>query len=92
MSRKSSKQTTIAPTTNGAAKHGRVIRVVAITNPTTKHTVLAGATLDGRVSDARLAKRLGVKKVTGWVEVEASSWKEATKLFRAGKGKKVALK
>jgi hypothetical protein len=67
---------------------GVVIRVATLTNPRTKRTVLERVTAKGLLSK-RAAKHLGVKKVASWVEVAAQRWADATKLVRAGKGKKV---
>ncbi len=68
----------------------RVIRLVALKNAQTKRQVFARVTANGRLG-TRDAKHLGVKRVAAWVEVEASRWAAATKLVRAGKGKRVTL-
>ena len=69
-------------------KSGSVIRIATLTNPKTKRQVFERVTADGRLSK-RAAANLGVKRVAKWIEVAASSWAQATKLARAGKGKTV---
>jgi hypothetical protein len=71
------------------AKSLSVIRIAKLKNPKTDREVLERVTADGRLSKRAVAK-LGVKKVATWTEVEAKTWAQATKLVRAGKGKKVA--
>ncbi len=66
-----------------------IIRIAVLENPETKRKVMARVTQAGKLGK-RDAQHLGVKKVTSWVEVAAQSWSQATKLVRAGKGKKVA--
>ena len=74
--------------TNGNGKvHAHIIRVASVVNPQTKKNVLVGATLDGKISDARIAKRLKITRaLSSWREVEAETWAEATAAFKAGKG------
>jgi hypothetical protein len=81
-------------TTNGNGKvHGRVIRVASVVNPTTKKNVLVGATLDGKISDPRIAKRLKITRaLSSWREIEAETWAAATAAFRSGKGVVVTSK
>jgi hypothetical protein len=67
-----------------------VVRVVALKNPRTGKTVLVRAAKDGHLGK-RDATHLGVKRVSSWVEVEAASWAEATKLVRAKQGKRVTV-
>jgi hypothetical protein len=71
---------------NGKASHGPVIRIASLKNPATGRGVLERVTADGRLG-SRAAKKLGVKRVASWTEVEAATWAEATKLIRVGKGK-----
>ena len=73
------------------AKSLSVIRIVVLENPETKRKVLERVTRDGKLSK-RAAAKLGVKKVASWLEVEAKSWKAASRAVRAGKGKKVAVR
>ncbi len=70
-------------------KQSPIIRIAVLENPETKRKVMARVTQAGRLGK-RDAQHLGAKKVATWIEVEAKSWKQATKLVRAGKGKKVA--
>jgi len=78
---------------NGTAPHHRIIRVASVLNPQTKHAVLVGATLDGKISDPRIASRLKIKRtLQSWREIEAESWAAATAAFRAGKGTPVTAK
>jgi len=72
------------------AKVLSVIRIAVLENPETKRKVCIRVTKDGHLAGLRYVQRFGVKKVATWMEVEAKSWAQATKLVRAGKGKKVA--
>ena len=65
-----------------------IIRITKLKSPA-GHEVLERVTADGKLSK-RAAAKLGVKKVAAWIEVEATRWAQATRMVRAGKGKKVA--
>ena len=78
----------IPSTTNGKAP-GRVIRVAQLKSPATGKLVCLRVTAEGKIAGARYAKQYGTKRVQAWVEVPATSWKQATAAVRAGKGKKV---
>jgi len=78
----------IPATTNGKAARGLVIRVATIKNPRTGKTILVRVTTDGRL-DKRTAAHLGIKRASSWVEVATARWAVATKLARAGKGRRV---
>jgi hypothetical protein len=69
-------------------KQSPIIRIAKLKSKSGRE-IYERVTADGRLSK-RAAAKLGVKKVSTWVEVEAKSWAQATKLVRAGKGKKVA--
>ena len=90
MPRKTAKKTKVrkpAAKASGNGKvHARVIRIVVLTNPKTKREALQRVNAEGRLIDARAQKRFDVKRVERWTEVEADTWAEATKLYRAGKG------
>ena len=74
--------------TKASSKRGSVIRVATLQNPKTKRQLFVRVTKDGKLGK-RDAQHLGVKQVAAWVEVPAKSWAQATKLVRAGKGKRV---
>jgi len=65
-----------------------IVRIAKLKSPAGRE-VLVRVTQDGRLGK-RDAQHLGVKNVATWIEVEAKTWKQATKLVRIGKGKKVA--
>ncbi len=81
------KQNPKAANGNGSGKP--IIRIAVLKNPATGREVLERVTADGRLS-ARAATKLGTKSVKAWREVEAASWREATKKIKAGAGKKVS--
>ena len=71
------------------AKSLSVIRIAVLENPETKRQVYARVTQDGKLGK-RDAQHLGAKRVGSWVEVEAKTWKQATRALKAGRGRKVA--
>jgi len=70
-------------------KQGAVIRVAQVTNPRTQRVVMLRVTAAGRIAGRRYIKLYKVAKVATWVEVEATSWKQATAAVKGGRGKKV---
>ncbi|PYO40391.1 MAG: hypothetical protein DMD33_17890 [Gemmatimonadetes bacterium] len=69
-------------------KQSPIIRIAVLKSKNGRE-IFERVTREGKLSK-RAAKHLGTKKVTSWTEVEARSWKSATKLVRAGRGRKVA--
>ena len=68
-------------------KHsGPMIRIAKVKSLSDRET-LVRITAEGLLS-SKDAERCGRKKVPEFVGVPASSWAQATKLFRAGKGTK----
>jgi len=65
-------------------KQGSMIRIAKVKSLSDRET-LVRVTAEGMLS-SRDADRCGQKKVAEFVGVPASSWAQATKLFRAGKG------
>jgi len=72
-----------------ARKQLPIVRIARLTNPKTKRASFVRLTAAGHLVGARYQHIFGVRKVATWTEVAAKSWKEATKLVRAGKGKTV---
>lgn len=91
MSKKIAKKQLKAVAKNGnsaAKKQGQVIRIVQL-----KGGALVRVTKAGVITDARLSERHKITKpFKTWTEIAADTWAGATKQFRNGGGKKVALK
>ena len=86
----SKKKASPKTSSKGKAARGAVIRVASVLNPKTEREILARVREDGTIVGEDEQKKLGVKKVKSWVEVETSIRSEASAAFRAGKGKKVS--